>query len=223
MRKQLAVTLLAIFAALLPTLRAQTVISIANAGFETPTTTTFANLSGSDWQLGTTTSAGLLSYSDLYSAGKYSPASAPGGNQVGFINQQTGDNFIYQDVGVNYIAGATYSFSAYFGARTDDPSATGSVRLYTTSGTLLATSGVITPTAGGSFEFGVVNYVALAGVDGLGIRVVIANESLQQLNFDVAQLTVTAIPEPSTYAAIFGALTLVVAGVRGHRRRNIAA
>lgn len=198
---------------------AQTTISIANASFETPPTTgERAEFSGSDWRLGNDNAdAAVTAWSSFTTAQYDSGVTAPDASQIGFING-TDSKFIYQDVGVNFVTGTTYTFSAYFGRRLDNPDATGQVKIFRTDGTELAGSGVISPTAGQSFQLGSVSYTATSEDNAIGIRVLIYNSSgtNQQINFDLAQLT--SVPEPATYASILGAAALGVAALRRRRK-----
>jgi len=196
--------------------QAQVVIPVPNYSFEDPVTGDFSAFSGADWQLGSgISSAGVLNFDAVSSS--YYVGSAPDGLQNGFLNQN-GTAGIYQDLSTDYVAGYTYTLSIYFGAREDDPGASGEISLEDSSGNILATSANDAP-ASGTFEQVSVNYTATLGEAGQPIRIQIANTSSPdvQLNFDLVQL----VPEPSDYAMWAGLLGLGVVAVRKLRARAV--
>jgi hypothetical protein len=178
----------------------QASIFVNNFSFETPQTNLFTNdipgwtpVAGNPFAIGVQSFATIaLSYNN--------GVQPPDGTQVGYVNY----GGVYQDVGVAIIPG-TYTLSAFFGRRTDDPGASSTLNLYTTGGTLLATTGPITPTLG-AFQLFSVSYAAAANDPNLGqgLRIQINNlvpqANAQQTDFDLVVLNGPngpAVSEPS--------------------------
>jgi hypothetical protein len=209
-RASVAVAVASVILLELPSASAQTAITITNPGFESPSTGSFADLSG--WSGGASVT-GVLNFANF--GGEYAQGSAPEGNQVGYANS---GNSIFQDLGATYTSGFTYTLTVMVGRRSTSPSAVGTFDLMRGT-TLLASSGNIAP-ASATFSLVTVNYTATGADAGQAIRIQFNSAGTGQMNFDNVQLS--AIPEPSTYAALLGMAALGAVGVRRWQTRKFS-
>ena len=138
------------------------------------------------------------------------------------VEQPAGPDALYQDLKMGFTStGATISFTADVSSRSSDyedwtlsfaGSGTGTVDVKF-NGTSLGTA-----TFTGSetvFSFDSTSLSSDAGTT--GVFLLTANTVTSNLLFDNVQLGGTAVPEPSTYAAILGVLAL---GFAAYRRRR---
>lgn len=210
--------LLSMAGCFLPSIVAQTAITIANASFEVPSPSTFP-----DYTVGAT---GWTRTNPAINAGTFSPSAAGttplpiDGVQVGYADGFGGLQQVLTDT---FAANQVYTFSAYIGFRSDEVNSTqgtGALTLgYFSGGTFTALSSQSVVSNRGSFNF--VTGTFQTSVAALGQPIALRLTSLDsfQVIFDQAQLSVSAIPEPATYATVFGLAALLLAG---WRRRTTA-
>ena len=206
-------------------LSAQTIIAIANAGFESPPPSVFP-----DYTVGAT---GWTRTDATINAGTFAPgisgtAPAPiDGSQVGYAD---GFGGLQQVLTTTFAANQLYTFSVSIGYRSDSvnsPQGTGAISIgyldpfgsFVSLGTQSATVGR------GTFDLVTGSQLATAEALGQPIALRLSNLDSFQVLFDHAQLSFTpsAIPEPSTFAFAFGIGTMGFAWFRRHRRRRPAA
>ena len=127
------------------------------------------------------------------------------GTQDGASNGPGGSG-LYQDLGVNFVVGNTYTFTLEVGGGYEN--AAGNLTIAFTSlasdltGSLLASNSVAFPAAGDNFVTNTVSYTALPSDDGNPIRILLGTADVNQtMTFDNAQ--VSFVPEPS-YAILLG-------------------
>lgn len=197
-------------------LAGQTVITIANAGFESPTPTVF-----DDYTVGAT---GWTRTNNAIDAGTFAPGSsgvtpAPiDGSQVGYSN---GFGGLQQVLSVTFSAGYSYTFSVYLGYRSDEinaPSGNGSIQLGYFDGTFTPLATQTGSALPGQFNFVTGTYNATLADQGRTIALRLNDTASVQVVFDHVQLTATAIPEPTTVAMAMGAVALGLAAWRTRRR-----
>lgn len=164
--------------------------------------------------------------------GTGTPSGADGVN-VAFLNQDNNGltSSIFQDVGL-LEANTTYTLTVAIGQRLDRVNgslqigllngASGATNIWSTGTLLNSTTGV--SSVAGSFQDFQVVFTTGSSVSGnlyVGAIYTETGANLIQASFDNVRLDATsAIPEPSTYAALLGVTTLGAALVR--RRRSLA-
>jgi hypothetical protein len=128
------------------------------------------------------------------------PGGVPDGLQTGVVGDDIGPGLLFQDVAANLTAGTTYTLTAYIGSRADF-TGSGMVSLETVGGTILVTSGSVSPQPG-TFDQVTLSYTALTGNPDLGegIQVVLERTGGHQANFDAIHLSAT--PEPGSLVLV---------------------
>lgn len=185
-------------------------IPIANYSFEADRTSTYTYPLITDWVVvsGGGNTEGTVS-NLWWSGNPYGQHldPAPDGTQMAFLQAGTD---IYQDVSANLAAG-TYTLTAWFGEFTTETSVSGNVELLTTSGQLLADTGVVSTATTGVWQQFTVQYVATGGNSylGDGLRVELVGDT-NQMQFDDIQLDfapsgASRTPEPGSLALLAGA------------------
>jgi len=198
---------LAVVALFCSPLSAQTVITIANAGFESPPPSVFP-----DYTVGAT---GWTRTNATINAGTFAPgisgtAPAPvDGSQVGYAD---GFGGLQQVLTATFSANQLYTFSVSIGYRSDSansPQGTGAISIgyLDPSGTFIALGEQSATVSRG--QFNLVTGSTLATADALGQPVALRLSNLDsfQVLFDHTQLSFapSAIPEPSAFAFAFSA------------------
>lgn len=162
-------------------------VTINNAGFEQPAVSDHGTTIDGWTKAG---DSGVVYVPAL--PGRYITGVAPEGRQVAFINIGS----ISQTLGVTLEAGKTYTLSGYVGRRSDDPITTGRLALVTTSGVVLAQVDSASDQAVATFAHYTTTFTAPANHPNLGaaLKIVLANTSNQQVNFDAITLMVGEAP-----------------------------
>ncbi|MEM1085172.1 MAG: PEP-CTERM sorting domain-containing protein [Verrucomicrobiota bacterium] len=117
-----------------------------------------------------------------------------GGNTVG-------GSGLYQDLGVNYVEGNTYTFTLWVGGSYESPGGTQTIAFTSAAtnlnGTLLNSNSVAFPSAGNNWVQNSVDYTATALDDGNPIRIIMGTTDANGTqSFDLAE--VDFVPEPSS-------------------------
>lgn len=138
--------------------------------------------------------------------------SIPDGTQAGYTSDGSGGS-MHQDLSEIIAVGKTYKLSVYLGNRTNLPSyglnGLGEISLQDSGGNTLVTTGLISATVG-AFDLETISYtVPIASPSaGLNLRVHFFSPAGSQASYD--QVSVEAVPEPATMAALgVGALALL--------------
>jgi len=216
------VTALAMTALLLSPLAAQTTIVVLNAGFESPTPTSLPGytVGATDW---TRTRLDINSGTFEPSlASPPNPTPAPiDGFQVGYADGSGGLQQVFTDT---FAANRLYTFSVYIGFRSDELNSnqgTGAITLgYFNAGTFTALSSQSITVTRGNFDFVTGSYQTSGAAQGMPIALQLTSIGSYQVLFDVAQLSFTAIPEPSAFACTLGVGALGLAWIRHRGRRK---
>jgi len=193
---------------------AQTVL---NPSFEldvlSPGGYTSGNGTVTDWSSTTTGFGNGIQYFTTDNFDSASPLPAPAdGNQALYIF--AGD--VYQDVGALQ-SNTTYTLTLALGSRLDQPG-NGIFELINgidNTGTVLAVSPTITPTAG-TFELETLTYSTGSDVSG-DLTIDLESGGTGQAIFDNIQLTAQSVPEPSSLALLFIGLSGIGVMVRSYR------
>ncbi len=193
-------------------LAAQGVITLTvnNPSFESPRPSVFP-----DYTVGAT--GWTATRSDI-PAGTFEPGvtgvtPAPvDGIQVGFAN---GFGGLQQVLATSFEIGSTYYFSVSLGLRSDDAATSGTAAIqlgyFSGNGNFNLVTAQSATAGHGNFQSLSGFYQASAGDAGKTIVLRLANTDNAQVIFDVVQLSVTAIPEPSVMGAALGFASLVCA------------
>lgn len=201
--------------------RAQTVISITNAGFESPVLPGPTEYSEGvpSWNIYNGSSgAGVFSTA---LAGTTPPAIE--GVQMAYVNSGI---TLYQVTSAVFGPNLQYSLSGYVGHRGNDTNTTstiGAVQVgaysggifypaFSVSATVTSDTLTFSPVSGSSL-------VLDSNFYGESVAIAVVNQGSSLALFDDIHLTVTAVPEPATYVAWVGAAAL---GVAWYRRRKLA-
>ena len=216
--RTLLVATLGATACFLSPLAAQTTITILNSSFEVPSPSVFP-----DYTVGAT--GWTRTRADI-NAGTFAPGltvptpptPAPiDGAQVGYADGSGGLQQVFTDT---FAVNQLYTFSVYIGYRSDEVNSvhgTGAITLgYFDAGAFTPLSTQSATVTLGKFNLVTGSYQTAPGAIGLPIAIQLTNLDSFQVLFDVAQLSFTAIPEPSAYACVLGA---VVLGLGWWRRR----
>jgi len=217
--------LLALAALIVSPLSAQTTIVVLNASFEDPTPTSLPGytIGATNW-----TRTRLDINSGTFAPGLATPPNptpAPiDGSQVGYADGFGGLQQVFTDT---FLPGQFYTFSVYIGYRSDAlasvPQGTGAISLgYFSSGTFTQLASQSTIVTRGNFNFVTGTYQATGSALGQPIALQLTNLDSYQVLYDQAQLSYSAIPEPSTYAAILGAVAFGLAWFRRRARHRLS-
>lgn len=217
---------LAILAAttpLLSSLSAQTAITVLNSGFESPTPTSLPGytVGATDW---TRTRLDINSGTFAPSlATPPNPTPAPkDGSQVGYADGSGGLQQVFTET---FATNQLYTFSVWIGFRSDEVNSnqgTGAITLgYFNAGTFTPLSSQSLTVTRGNFNFVTGAYQTDGAALGQPIAIQLTSVGSYQVLFDVAQVSFTAIPEPSALAGILGASALGAAWFfKSSRRRR---
>ena len=206
--------------------QAATVV-VANAKFETLPAGGLNNTLPSNLCCGTysvapipgwKTAAGQTSgqFDPTYSPGDVFNAPPPGGGLVAFTNGGP----ISQIVSATAKAGDTYTLTTDVGLwnQSYEPSYTsGTVTLDVGGHSITATG---TPPTSGGWSIYTATYTAVAGDAGGPIEIVLDNAGPQG---DFANVQLSAVPEPATWAMMLFGVGMIGAGMRLARRKNAMA
>jgi hypothetical protein len=131
--------------------------------------------------------------------------------QIGFTGDDVSAGTLMQNVPVALTLGATYTVSGLVGSRLDY-SGSGAIFLVTSTGSVLASSGSVSPPSG-AFTAVSFNFSPQAGDSRLGqtLRVVLQRTGGHQANFDDIRLTTT--PEPASVVQASAGLAMVFSGL----------
>lgn len=211
--------LLALTACCLAPLAAQTTIVISNFSFEVPSPSVFP-----DYTVGAT---GWTRTNSAINAGTFSPsiaATTPApidGIQVGYSD---GFGGLQQVFATTFAASQVYTFSVYVGFRADEVNSnhgTGAITLgYFDAGAFTPLSTQSATITLGNFNLVSGSFQTTSAALGLPIALQLTNLDSFQVLFDSAQLSFTAIPEPSACACVLG---IAVLGLGWSRRRGHGA
>jgi PEP-CTERM motif len=126
------------------------------------------------------------------------PNGVPVGLQTGVVGDDIGPGTMFQDVAAVLTAGTTYTLTAFIGSRADF-TGSGEVSLETVGGSILASSGSVSPLRD-TFQEVTLSYTALSADPNLGqgLEVMLERTGGHQANFNDIQLSAT--PEPSSLA-----------------------
>ena len=206
----------------LSSLSAQTAIVVLNSGFESPTPTSLP---------GYTVGATYWTQTRLdINAGTFAPSLASPANpdplpkdgvQVGYADGSGGLRQVFTET---YASSQLYTFSVWIGVRSDlmtSTQGTGAIAI----GTFDAGTSTFTPFSTqtktvnlGDFDFVSGSYQTTGASLGLPIALQLTSVGSFQVLFDQVQLSYTAIPEPATFAGMFGAAALIFAWSRRRMR-----
>lgn len=143
---------------------------------------------------------------------------ALGGTQGGTAQGGSG---LYQTLTDTFVAGQTYTFTLWVGGSYESPGGTQTIGFTTDAvnldGSLLASNVVNFPNAGDNWVQNSVTYTATAADHGQAIRIILGTTDANgSQTFDLAEVTATPIPEPSSL--IF--LSLASLGLFARRSRK---
>ncbi len=177
------------------TARADSNIPIANAGFESPQTSTYTTDSIPGWTGvgGTMASQNFGVHNFAYIAPDFHDSAPPDGSQFAYINSGS----IYQDTGETITARQSYTLTGYICRRIGYPNTSGRASLCTSGGQVLATTGYITAPSGSFTSFSA-SFTAPPGAPYLGqqLRILLDDTTTpnQQVGFDRLSLRKTTVP-----------------------------
>jgi hypothetical protein len=147
--------------------------------------------------------------------------SLPDGIQAGFTGSgNPSASSMFQDLSETIAVGKTYTLSAYLGNRAGFHygalTTIGTIALADSLGNVLASSGPITPAAG-QFELNTLSYTVPNGSAsaGLALRILFSSPANGQMSYDL--VSVQAVPEPGSFAAL--AVGLLVLGRKRSKSR----
>ncbi len=187
--------------------KAQTIIPIQNASFETPNPPPGENYnpSATNWSpTNVAGEAGIFNASLVPTTP--TPPNPGNGPQVGYANSGGG---LVQQLATTYSEYTVYTFSGYIGHRADAGGTTvGAFQIGVISGgTFIPLASQVATVSSAQFDFVSGTYIPAREYFGLPIAVAFVNQASPQALFDDASLaaSVTAIPEPATSAMLAGA------------------
>lgn len=189
--------------------------SISNGDFSLPATANFANTNPTDWARGGAGGVLNATFNSSATSG-HSPIN------VAWLNNDTGS--LVQSVGENVADNLVLQLDFSVGTRADNGGGTDSsaftAGFFTSTGVQLAAA-TVADLPGGDLNEGALEQVSVqfsAGTghaqDGSPIEVRLLNQSAGQILFD--DVSVTVVPEPTTYALVSG---LGLLGLAAYRRR----
>ena len=193
---------------------------LTNGSFETPPTAGYNNGCGGGCVYSTGEAIPGWSITGGQT-GQWIPDTYPGGFNyipdgvtVGYSNGGTID----QVVSATAVAGTTYDLSAFVGSRLDGFYAAPTVQLLI-NGNVVATATGATPTSGAWSDW-TTSYTATAGQAGQSIEVLLTAPGAQS---DFDDVSLTAVPEPATWAMMILGMGAMGAALRRRRNAGLAA